>query len=65
MPNVEVSGPPIKEVEIKRILVKEITDSLEKAYKLPRQAYVVVIKENSAENVAVGGQLIIDKKKSE
>ena len=65
MPNVEVSGPPIKEIETKRILVKEITDSLEKAYKLPRQAYVVVIKENSAENVAVGGQLIIDRKKPE
>ena len=41
--------------------MKEITDAVEKAYKLPRQAFVVIIKENSPENVGVGGELIIDK----
>ncbi|MEA2033527.1 MAG: tautomerase family protein [Euryarchaeota archaeon] len=46
---------------MKRVLVKEITDALEKAYKIPREAYVVLIKENSPENVGVGGKLIIDK----
>ena len=61
MPDVTIEGPKIEEMEIKRELVKEITDALEKAYKIPREAYVVVIKENSPENVGVGGKLIIDR----
>ena len=61
MPSVTIEGPKIEDVEIKRALIKEITDALEKAYKIPREAYVVVIKENSPENVGVGGKLIIDR----
>ena len=61
MPQITISGPKIPDLVTKRVLVKEITDSLEKAYKLPRDAYVIVIEENPQENVAVGGQLLIDK----
>ena len=61
MPTATLEGPPIEDVEIKRKLVKEITDALEKAYKLPRQVYTVLIKENAANNVGVGGTLIIDR----
>ena len=61
MPNVTIDGPKIEDVEIKRTLVKEITDALEKAYTIPREAYVVVIKENAPENVGVGGKLIVDR----
>jgi 4-oxalocrotonate tautomerase len=61
MPNVTIDGPKIEDVEIKRVLVKEITDALEKAYKIPREAYVVLIKENASENVGVGGKLIVDR----
>ena len=64
MPSVKIEGPKIEDVEIKRVLVKEITDALEKAYKLPRQVYVVLIKENPPENVGSGGHLILDKKKT-
>ena len=60
MPNVMIDGPEI-DVEIKRTLVKEITDALEKAYKLPRDVYVVLIRENKPENVGVGGSLILDR----
>ncbi|HUV80142.1 MAG TPA: 4-oxalocrotonate tautomerase DmpI [Candidatus Bathyarchaeia archaeon] len=63
MPSVTIEGPKIEEVEIKRKLVKEITDALEKAYKIPREAYVIVIKENLPANVGVGGKLIIDRYK--
>ena len=62
MPTATLEGPPIEDVDVKRNLVKEITDALEKAYKLPRQVYTVLIKENSAENVGVGGTLIIDRR---
>ena len=63
MPNAIIDGPPIEDLEIKRVLVKEITDAMEKAYKIPREAYVVLIKENKPENVGVGGELIIDRRK--
>lgn len=62
MPNVTIDGPSIKDLEVKRVLVKEITDALEKAYKMPRAAYIVVIKENLAENVGIGGELLIDRR---
>jgi len=63
MPDLKVYGPKIKDIETKRELVKEITDAMEKAYKFPRQAYVVTIFENLPENVSVGGILGIDKNK--
>ena len=65
MPTATLEGPPIEDVEIKRNLVKEITDALEKAYKLPRQVYTVLIKENAANNVGVGGKLIIDREQKQ
>ena len=63
MPSVIIEGPNIDDIEVKRVLVKEVTDALEKAYKLPREVYVVLIKENPPENVGVGGKLILDRKK--
>jgi len=61
MPNVVIDGPKIEDIQVKRILIKEITNALEKAYKIPREAYSIVIKENSPENVGVGGTLLIDR----
>ena len=61
MPTVTAEGPPLKDIEVKRELVREMTDAAVKAYKLPRDVIVVVIKENAPENVGVGGELIADK----
>ena len=60
MPNITIDGPKIESIEIKRVLVKEITDSIENAYKIPRDHIVVVINEQSPENVGVAGKLISD-----
>jgi 4-oxalocrotonate tautomerase len=60
MPNVYIDGPPIEDLEVKRTLTREITDAMEKAYRIPRQAYVVIIRENPSENVCVGGALLCD-----
>lgn len=62
MPIATIEGPFLS-VETKRVLVKEVTDALEKAYKFPRVVYGVIIKENLPENVANGGELAIDRKK--
>jgi 4-oxalocrotonate tautomerase len=61
MPNVYIDGPPIKDLEVKRTLTREITDAMEKAYGIPRQAYVIIITENPPENVCVGGKLLCDR----
>ena len=61
MPNITIDGPKIDDIEIKRNLVKEVTEAAEKAYSLPKEAIVVLIKENPPDNVGVGGQLISDK----
>jgi 4-oxalocrotonate tautomerase len=61
MPNISIEGPIIRDVAKKRILVQELTDAATKAYGLPRETIVVLIKENSPENVGVGGKLIIDR----
>ncbi|OPX38696.1 MAG: hypothetical protein B1H11_04205 [Desulfobacteraceae bacterium 4484_190.1] len=62
MPDAKIYGPKLEDVETKRQFVKEVTDAMEKAYKFPKQAYVVTIFENLPENVSVGGVLRIDKK---
>lgn len=59
MPNIVVDGPPL-DVDRKRTLTKEITDSASKVYGIPPAAFVVVIKENPPENVSVGGCLLCD-----
>jgi len=61
MPAVTIEGPHLG-LEAKRVLVKEVTDALEKAYKFPRHVYGIIIKENAPENVANGGELVIDRK---
>ncbi len=60
MPNITIDGSKIENIEIKRVLIQEITASIEKAYKIPKEHIIVVIKENSPENVGVAGKLIAD-----
>jgi 4-oxalocrotonate tautomerase len=60
MPNITIDGPKIENIDIKRVLIQEITASIEKAYKIPKEHIIVVIKENSPENVGVAGKLIAD-----
>ncbi len=61
MPNAYVEGPPIADLDVKRTLAKEVTDAMEKAYGIPRQAYVVTIIEHPSQNVCVGGEMICDR----
>ena len=62
MPCITVEGPKI-DVETKRGLVKGLTDTAAKAYDMPTEKIIVLIKENSLENVGVGGELVADRKK--
>ena len=64
MPNITVEGQKIKDLDKKRVLAKKMTEAAVEAFGLPKEAMVVVIKENPPENVSVGGQLIIDRNKN-
>jgi 4-oxalocrotonate tautomerase len=62
MPCITIDGPRL-EIAKKRELVREVTEAAVKAYGLPKEAMVVILKENLPENVGVGGELLIDKVK--
>lgn len=61
MPHITLSGPKIESLDKKRELTRTLTAAAVKAYGLPEETIVIVIKENAPENVSVGGQLIIDR----
>jgi len=61
MPTATIEGPPVEDLDKKRELTKAVTDAMEKYYGLPRDVYVVVIKENPPHNVSVAGELIADR----
>ena len=65
MPLVTIDGPVIKDIEKKRKLIKDITETVADSYEFPKEMIVVLLKENSPENVGVGGQLVIDLPKPE
>ena len=64
MPTVTIEGPPLKDIDTKRTLTREMTEAATKAYHLPKDVIVVIIKENLPENVSVGGQLIMDRQQN-
>ncbi|MBA7717009.1 hypothetical protein ES703_126096 [subsurface metagenome] len=61
MPTITVEGPPIKEIERKRQLVKKLTAAAIEIYNIKH--IVVLIRENAPENVGVNGELIVDRHK--
>ena len=64
MPTITVEGPPAG-VEAKRGLVRKLTAAASEAYGLPQEVMVVLIRENAPENVGVGGELLVDRKKAD
>ena len=61
MPIIRVDGPKVTDVDKKRKFVQTVTDAASNLYELPKQAIVVLLQENSPDNVGVGGQLIVDR----
>ncbi len=63
MPTVVIEGPPLP-VARKRKLVDALTRVVSKAYGWRAEKLIVLIHENADENVARGGVLLCDRKKS-
>ena len=60
MPIITIEGPRIEAIEIRRNLVRDLTEAASRAYGMPREKMIVLIRENTPEQVAVGGELIAD-----
>ncbi|GAK60459.1 conserved domain protein [Candidatus Vecturithrix granuli] len=64
MPVITFEGPVIENLEVKRKLVQKLTDAAVETFeKIPREAFIVLIKENPPTNVGSGGTLLIDRSK--
>lgn len=62
MPVITVEGA-LMNVEQKRKLAKVLTREAAEIMSVPEAAFIVLLKENSTENIGVGGTLLADRKK--
>ena len=62
MPVITIDGPMLS-FEKKEKLVKEVTQLVSDITNIPKEAYVIFIKENSYDNMGQGGILISEKLK--
>ncbi len=60
MPIITLDGPPLS-LKKKRILVNTLTCLTAGAYDLPESTIIIMLRENSPDQVAVGGTLIADR----
>jgi len=61
MPIITLEGPRIEDLDKRRRLIRELTDAAVNAYSLPKEKIIVILHENSREQVGVGGELLADK----
>lgn len=60
MPHITVKGPPVS-VDVKRDLVRGLTEAASAAYGIPKEKFMVHIGEYPRENSATAGVLLVDK----
>jgi len=62
MPIIQLDGPPIKDIAVRRTLMQQLTSAAAQAYNLPEEKIIILIRENTPEQVSVGGTLLADRK---
>ncbi len=60
MPIITLEGPKIADLDRRRTFIRELTDAAVKAYDLPQEKIIVILHENTREQVGVGGKLLAD-----
>ncbi len=61
MPIVTIYGNDGISVDDKRKMVEEVTDSVSKAYGLPKEAITILVEALPKDSIGVGGTLLSDK----
>ncbi|MFC1724364.1 tautomerase family protein [candidate division KSB1 bacterium] len=61
MPIITFEGPPVKDLNKKREAASKVASAASELYNLDIKTIVIIFKENTAENVAPGGKLLIDR----
>ena len=62
MPIITIEGPPITDIETRRTLTENLTQTAAEAYGMPKEKIIILIRENRPDQVAVGGELISDRR---
>ena len=63
MPVITVEASPLSH-DVKEKLAKALTDAASEITSIPKDAFVVIVKENPFENMAQGGVLLSERLKS-
>jgi len=63
MPVITVEASPLSH-DVKEKLAKALTDAASEITNIPKDAFVVIVKENAFENMAQGGVLLSERLKS-
>ncbi len=63
MPTIQIDGPKIQSMELRRQLVEKLSDAAAEVYGIAKEHMIVLIRENAPENVGIGGQLLADRRK--
>ena len=50
--------------ELKKELIEKLTDTLSQTTNMPKQSFTIIINEESAENLGIGGVQLSEMKKS-
>lgn len=62
MPFIQFDGPELSK-EKKAELVKKLTQASKEVLDIPEQAFLVLIRENSMDNIGTGGRLLSERHK--
>jgi len=63
MPVITIEASPLSH-DVKEKLAKALTDAASEITNIPKDAFVVIVKENPFENMAQGGVLLSERLKS-
>lgn len=55
MPVIRINGPKVLDMDRKRQFVKDVTNAASVLYGLPAQKMIVLFRENTPDNVGLGG----------
>ncbi len=63
MPVVTIDGPENTTKESKKAIIEKVSKIVADAYEMPVESITVLLRENNADNIGVGGEQLSEKQK--